>query len=128
MIVLAALMAAAFNGPDSAPALDAVKTCNRAAMTDLAKAEPHRRTEFAAAAYAEQQAIARERAALLAQQVSEATPAGKASLDLALAQLDVRQRQLDDAHAVESSWRAMFDEMRADYLANCAQTKGGKVQ
>jgi len=123
VIHLLALLAA-FAGPDPAPALDAVKTCDRAAMMALTKAEPRRRTEWAAASYAEQQAIARERAALIAPGAAQPTAAGKASLDLALAGLDARQKQLDDARAVEMSWRALVEELRADFLANCAQTKG----
>ena len=122
MIVLSILLAA-FTGPDSVPALEAVKACDRGAMADMTKAEPHRRSQFAAAAYAEQQAIARERAALLAKPGGDPTQAGQASLALALGALDARQKQLDDARAVESSWRTLVDELRADFLANCAQGK-----
>lgn len=123
MIALAVLLAAAFTGPDAAPALEAVKSCDRGAMADMTKAEPHRRSQFAAAAYAEQQAIARERAALLTRPTADPTPAGQASLALALGALDARQKQLDDARAVEFSWRSLVDELRADFLANCAQGK-----
>lgn len=126
MIVFLALLLASLAAPDSNSALDAVKTCNRNGMAAIVKAEPHRRAEFAAAAYAEQQAIAHDRAALLAPSTAPVTPAGKASLDLALAQIDARQKQLDDARSVETSWRTLFDELRADYLANCAQPKGWK--
>lgn len=118
--------AAAFAGPDPASALGVVKTCDRPAMMALTRAEPRRRAEWAAAAYAEQQGIARERAALLSPGSASATPAGQASLGLALSQLDGRQRQLDDARAVELSWRTLVDELRADFLVNCAQGKGGK--
>lgn len=115
------LMAAAFAGPDSAPALDAVKHCDRGAMQSLTKAEPHRRSQFAAAAYAEQQAIARDRADLLERQAKETTPTGLTAITASLAALDARQRQLDDARAVEQGWRALVDELRTDFLANCAQ-------
>lgn len=126
MIPLAFLFAA-FAGPDPASALDVVKTCDRGSMMALTRAEPRRRAEWAAAAYAEQQGIARDRAALLAPgSAISATPAGQASLNLALTQLDGRQRQLDDARAVEVSWRALVDELRADFLVNCAPTKGWK--
>jgi len=117
-------LASALAGNDPASALDAVKACDRPAMSVIVRAEPHRRADWAASVYAEQQAIARDRAALLARQGSETTPAGKASLEAALLQLDARQKQLDDARAVESSWRTMIDELRADFLANCAQGKG----
>jgi len=120
------ILLAAFTGPDPAPALQAVRTCDRAAMMAMTKAEPRRRAEWAAAAYTEQQAIARERAALLAPTAVPATPAGKATTDLALSALDARQKQLDDARAVEMSWRTLMDELRADFLANCAPTKGWK--
>lgn len=108
--------------PDSAPALDAVKTCNRLEIRRMITSEPHRRTEFAASAYAEQRAIAQDRASLLAAPMpgsGAGTPAGQASTTNALGQLDARQKQLDDARAVEKSWRELFDEMRADFLANC---------
>ena len=123
MIALSILLAAAFTGPDAVPALEAVKTCDRGAMADMTKAEPHRRSQFAAAAYAEQQAIARERAVLLAKPGGDPTPAGQASLTLALSALDGRQKLLDDARAVEAGWRTLVDELRADFLANCAQGK-----
>ena len=120
MLFAAAILA----GPDPAPALGAVKTCDRPAMAMIVRAEPHRRADWAATAYAEQQAIAQGRAVLQARASSETSPAGKASLDLAMAQVDARQKQLEDARAVEGSWRDMIDELRADFLANCAQGKG----
>ncbi|WP_408590077.1 hypothetical protein [Novosphingobium sp.] len=116
-MILALLLLGGVEVPDSTPALDAVKTCNRVEIRKMISSEPHRRTEFAAAAYAEQRTIAQERAAILAAPVS--TPAGQASTANALAQLDGRQKQLDDSRAIERSWRDLFDEMRADFLANC---------
>lgn len=121
-MILSLLLLSGVQIPDSAPALDAVKTCNRTEIRKLIASEPHRRTEFAAAAYAEQRAIASERAALLAAPIADqatGTSAGQASITNALSQLDGRQKQLDDARAIETSWRALFDEMRADFLANC---------
>jgi hypothetical protein len=121
-MILSILLLSGLQVPDSAPALDAVKTCDRVEIRKMISNEPHRRTEFAAAAYAEQRAIARDRATLLAVPTVERgadTPAGEASTANALNQLDGRQKQLDDARAVETSWRALFDEMRADFLANC---------
>ncbi len=120
MIMLAALMLGA-DVPDAAPALAAVKTCNRSDMRAIIRDEPHRRTQFAAGAYAEQRAIAQERATLLATPPSGAS--GQATTTAALAQLDARQKQLDDARAIERSWRDLFDEVRADYLANCTTGK-----
>ena len=123
MIALAALMAAALTGPDADPARAAVQGCDKPAMARLTRAEPHRRADFAAAAYAEQQAIARERAGLYARPAGDATAAGQATLNTALAALDARQKQLDDARAVERGWRDLIDELRADYLANCTSGK-----
>lgn len=121
-MILSMLLLSGLQVPDSALALDAVKTCDRTEIRRMIAGEPHRRTEFAAAAYAEQRAIARERAMLLAVPTADpaaAAPVGQASTANALSQLDGRQKQLDDARAVETSWRALFDEMRADFLANC---------
>lgn len=125
-MILSMLLLSGVQIPDSAPALDAVKTCNRVEIRKMISIEPHRRTEFAAAVYAEQREIARERAALLAAPNGEqgaGTPAGQASTANALSQLDARQKQLDDARAIETSWRELFDEMRADFLANCSGRK-----
>jgi hypothetical protein len=104
---------------DPAPALEAVKTCNRNEMRNVIRAEPHRRSKFAVAAYTEQRAIAEARATLLTTPPATAS-AAEPTLGTALAQLDSRQRQLDDARATERSWRELFDEVRAEYLATCA--------
>ena len=125
-MILSLLLLSGVQIPDSAPALDAVKTCNRVEIRKMIREEPHRRTEFAAAAYAEQRAIARERAVLLTPSTADpaaGTLPGQASTANALNQLDARQKQLDDARAVEASWRGLFDEMRADFLANCSGRK-----
>lgn len=122
MMILSLLLLGGIEVPDSAPALDAVKTCNRVEIRKMINGEPHRRTEFAAAAYAEQRAIAQERATLIAPAPgapAASSPAGQASVANAMAQLEARQKQLDDARAIERSWRDLFDEMRADFLANC---------
>lgn len=116
------LLALAVDVPDASPVIEAVKTCDRAEIRSMIKGEPHRRTQFAAAAYAEQRAIAAERAALLVTPAA-ITPAGQASSDTALLQVDARQKQLDDARAIERAWRDLFDEARADFLANCANPK-----
>lgn len=120
MILLATFLAGA-EVPDASPALAAVQTCDRAEMKALISGEPHRRTAFAAGAYAEQRAIMQERATLLSGTPSGAS--GQATTATALAQLDARQKLLDDARATEKSWRDLFDEVRADYLANCTTGK-----
>ncbi len=106
---------AALVAPDAMPALEAVKTCNRAEIRRLINAEPHRRAEFATAAYERQRAIADARAALVA--LPPADPA--APPNPAFAALDTQQRALDDARALERAWRELFDEVRADFLSNC---------
>ncbi len=117
---------------DFAPMHNAVEKCDREAMASLNKAEPHRRAEFAGAVYAEQRAIAEERAALGAPPAASGgsgngngspSPAGRASLDTARAALDARQRRLDDARAVEKAWREAVEELRADFLVNCDPRK-----
>lgn len=107
MIALFALLLG-LSSPDPAPLRDAVAGCDRAAMGELTRAEPRRRAEWAGAIYAEQRAIAAARGAL---------PADDAS---ALAVLDQRQHQLDDARAVERAWRDYYDEYRTDFLASCS--------
>lgn len=108
--------------PDAAPALEAVKTCDRVEIRRMINAEPHRRTEFAAAAYAEERSIATERSSLINAPVS-ASPSGAATTATAMSAVDARQRQLDDAKAIERLWRDLFDEVRADFLANCNGAK-----
>lgn len=122
MIALIAMALATVTAPDSAPALAAVKACDKQAMRAMATDEPHRRTQFAAAVYAEQRAIAQERATLLDAQIS-GTASGAATTANALAQIDARQKELDDVKAIENSWRDLFDEVRADFLANCSSGK-----
>ena len=116
MILALSLAASVVTGPDAAPALDAVKRCDTEAMQAITKAEPHRRSEWAAALYAEQQAIARERLELAARAALQ--PALPDDL-AAQAALDARQRQLDVAKGVENGWRSLLEELRLDFLANC---------
>lgn len=116
MLTLAAL-ADALVGPDPAPARAAVEQCNRAAMTAITAAEPRRRARFSSAVYDEERAIAAERAALDAGKTT-ASPA-------AVTALEMRQRRLDDARRVENAWRLSLDDLRADFLLNCA-SKGAR--
>lgn len=101
--------------PDAAPVLAAVQACDRGEIRTMIKEEPHRRTEFAAAIYAEQRAIAAARTSLVG--------GPPEAMTVALAQLDARQKQLEDSRAIERAWRDLFDEARADYLANCSGAK-----
>ena len=122
MSALLVMALASVSAPDSAPALAAVQKCDKQAMRTMITDEPHRRTQFAAGVYAEQRAIAQERAALLDAQIS-GSPRGAATTANALAQIDARQKELDDVKAIEKSWRDLFDEVRADFLANCSTGK-----
>ena len=116
MIAALTLSAAIMAGPDAAPALDAVKRCDTDAMQAITKAEPHRRSEWAASLYAEQRAIAQARIELAARAaIQPALPDDTA----AHAALDARQRQLDVAKGVENGWRSLLEELRLDFLANC---------
>lgn len=121
MIALSLLMLG-LEVPEAAPVIEAVKTCDRGEIRTLIKGEPRRRTQFAAAAYAEQRAIAVERSALLTLPAAS-SPAGQASAVTGLAQVDARQKQLEDARAIERAWRDLFDEVRTDFLANCSNPK-----
>lgn len=124
MIGLLFALAGTLASPDAAPLSEAVSRCDRAEVSAQAQAEPRRRAEFAMGVYAEQRAIAAERAAFDAS--APATPsgaAGQASLTAARDALDARQRRLDDAIRVERAWRELNEELRAQYLAVCTARK-----
>lgn len=97
--------------PEPGPLRAAVEGCDRSSLSDLTRAEPRRRAEWAGAVYAEQRAIATARAALV--------PTDPAALTTRTA-LEQRQQQLDDARSVERAWRDYYDEYRADFLASCS--------
>jgi hypothetical protein len=116
------LLANGLLAPDPAPIMAAVAGCDRATMAVLAKAEPHRRAEFAVAAYDEQRAIAAERARLVMEPAGFVAP-GQESWAPAQASLDFRQKRLDAARAAETAWRSTVEDLRADFLANCPTRK-----
>ena len=120
--MIAALVLLAVSTPDPEPLRNAVGTCDVKGLHALMESEPHRRAEFAAAVYGEQRAIADERTRVQAIAPTGST-AGQATVGQALALLDTRQKQLDDARTVERAWRDLLDEERADYLANCTNNK-----
>jgi len=131
-VIPLALMLAPIEAPDAAPAMAALRSCDRDVIRKLTRDEPRRRTDFAAAAYAEQRGIAAERAALVAPPLVAApvtsptavATAPPASLVVTTPALEMRQKQLEDAREVEARWRDLLDELRADFLKNCA---GGRV-
>ncbi|WP_374285339.1 hypothetical protein [Novosphingobium sp.] len=110
MIPLFALVLSVVS-PDPEPLRAAVEGCERASLSELTRAEPRRRAEWAGAVYAEQRAIAAARAGLVPLDPAQAP---------VRAALDQRQQQLDDARAVERAWRDYYDEYRADFLASCS--------
>lgn len=118
MILLPALLAYAMVAPDAAPLSEAVTRCDRVAVAAQAQAEPLRRAEFAKGVYAEQRAIATERAALDASALTD-----ELAVTAARSALDARQRRLDDAVRVERAWRDLNDELRAQFLAACTGRK-----
>lgn len=118
MIQLIALVLSAVS-PDPEPLRAAVIACERASLSELTRAEPRRRAEWAGAVYAEQRAIAAARAALVP---------GDPALDPMRGALDQRQQQLDDARAVERAWRDYYDEYRADFLASCSARRRDNAQ
>mgnify|MGYP006943420748 CR=1 FL=1 len=91
MILLPILLANALVAPDAAPLSEAVARCDRGAVASQAQAEPVRRAEFAKGVYAEQRAIATERAALDASSLTD-----ELALNAARSALDARQRRLSD--------------------------------
>ncbi len=119
MIVPAVLLLGAA-APDPQPLRAAVQACDRAAMAALTRSEPRRRAEWAEAIYAEQRAIAADRAAILPGSLSAS---GQATLASARQTVEARQQQLDDARAVERAWREFYDEYRADFLTSCTAKK-----
>jgi hypothetical protein len=118
VILLPLLLAYAMVAPDAAPLSEAVSRCDRTAVSAQAQAEPVRRADFAKGVYAEQRAIATERAALDASAVTD-----ELALTAARSALDARQRRLDDAVRVERAWRDLNDELRAQFLASCTGRK-----
>lgn len=118
MILPPFFLAYAMVAPDAAPLSEAVARCDRAAVSAQAQAEPVRRADFAKGVYAEQRAIASERAALDASAVTD-----ELALTAARSALDARQRRLDDAVRVERAWRDLNDELRAQFLSSCTGRK-----
>ena len=119
MLALAPL-ASVLLAPDPAPVVDAVGTCDRAAMTSVTKAEPHRRAAFAVAVFQDLRTLANERAQAEALPVLPKDASGRAALQAAI---DAKRKQVEDARATESAWRSALDELRADFLINCSGRK-----
>lgn len=126
MIPAALLLALAV--PNEAPSLtalaDGVARCDRPATTAVFQAEEARRTAFLTLAYAEQEAIVHERAAIAARRqalraATVQTADSDALLTLAATLIADRQQALDDSRLLERLRREAIDQMRRQFLATC---------
>lgn len=118
--------------PNEAPSLtalaDGVARCDRPATTAVFQAEEARRTQFLTLAYAEQEAIVHERAAIAArrQLLRAGTPTpGQINTDTdailinATALITDQQQALDDSRLLERLRREAIDQMRRQFLSTC---------
>ena len=114
--------------PSETPSLtalaDGVARCDRPATTVVFQAEESRRTAFLTAAYAEQEAIVHERAAIAARRhalraATVQTADSAALLDAAATLIADRQQALDDARLLERLRREAVDQMRRQFLSTC---------
>ena len=110
-------------------ALDqAVAQCNRAAVNPMFAGEAARRSRFLLDAYHEQEGIVTDRLALADQrrQLREATDPKSSEqkqtakqLDAQQADLDDRQKALNDKRMLEGIRQDAMDNMRRYFLNNC---------
>jgi hypothetical protein len=113
-------------------ALDqAVAQCNRAAVNPMFAGEAARRSQFLLDAYHEQEGIVNDRAALADQRRALREPDGSTKttaaeqkqlakqLDLQQADLDDRQKALNDKRMLEGIREDAMDSMRHYFLLNC---------
>lgn len=130
--MIPAALLLALSVPNEAPSLtalaDGVARCDRPATTAVFQTEETRRTAFLTLAYAEQEAIVHERAAIAARrqilragtptpgQINSDTDAG---LTLASALIADRQQTLDDSRLLEHLRREAIDQMRRQFLSTC---------
>jgi hypothetical protein len=110
-------------------ALDqAVSKCDRRASNPIFSAEASRRAQFLLDAYRDQEAIVNDRLALADQrralrQTTSLKPADvkqtDKQLDLQQADLDDRQKALNDKRLLEGIRQDAMDSMRRYFLNNC---------
>lgn len=106
-------------------ALDqAVTHCERATVNPMFAGEAGRRSEFLLDSYHEQEAIVNDRLALADQRrtLREAGPikaADEKQLDLQQADLDDRQKALNDKRMLEGIREDAMDSLRHYFLLNC---------
>jgi hypothetical protein len=102
----------------------AVARCDRAAVNPMFAGEAARRSQFLLDAYHEEEAIVADRLALADQRrtLRDAGPikaADQKQLDLAQADLDDRQKALNDKRMLEGIREDAMDSMRHYFLLNC---------
>ena len=117
-------------------ALDqAVVRCDRNMANPVFASESSRRSQFLLDTYREQEAIVTSRLAIADQRRAlRETPTGTAAqqkeaekqLDLQLANLDDRQKALNDKRMLEGIRQDAMDQMRRFYLSNCPA--GGDIK
>ena len=106
-------------------ALDqAVAQCNRAAVNPMFAGEAARRSQFLLDAYHEQEAIVADRLALAEQRrtlrdAGAIKAADQKQLDVQQADLDDRQKALNDKRMLEGIREDAMDSMRHYFLLNC---------
>ena len=106
-------------------ALDqAVAHCERAQVNPMFAGEAARRSQFLLDAYHEQEGIVSDRLALTDQrralrQASSVKAAEQKQLDLQQADLDDRQKALNDKRMLEGIREDAMDSMRHYFLLNC---------
>jgi hypothetical protein len=119
-------------------ALDqAVAHCDRAAVNPMFAGEAARRSEFLLDAYHQQEAIVNDRLALSEQRrqlrvATDLKPSEQKQtekqLDLQQADLDDRQKALNDKRMLEGIREDAMDSMRHYFLLNCPAGGGGDVR
>ena len=122
------LLAAAASSTDLGALDQAVARCDRNAVNPVFAGEGARRSEFLLEAYREQQAIVADRADLAERRRAwreSATPSAvdDKALKLAEANLDDRQKALNDSRMLEGLRQDAIDTMRRYFLTNCPAGK-----
>lgn len=102
----------------------AVTHCERSAVNPIFAGEAGRRSEFLLDAYREQEAIVNDRLALAGQrrtlrQAGSVRASEQKQLDLQQADLDDRQKALNDKRMLEGIREDTMDSLRHYFLLNC---------
>ena len=122
------LLLAAATSTDLGALDQAVARCDRNAANPVFAGEGARRSEFLLEAYREQQAIVAARADLAERRRAWRESASPSTVDdhalkLAEANLDDRQKALNDSRMLEGLRQDAIDTMRRYFLTNCPAGK-----